>query len=247
MSNYAITATKHYSQAKGSARLLQMMIADALNDNTDVAIRDAKLLAEECYTAVQVVRRLIMRQIAAGELIGVMANTGGGKWYQFAIPIYPGEEGYDPQPCEGADHVCNGMHTPLSISRERLYRDKAREARKHHQPARMRRARQVVNTVDNSEAYPQAGTGEFQARGTGEFHTGTGEFHTGTGEFHTGTGEFHPPDPPIRIPISDPGFYPEIDPGPSRGIKKVSRRDLEHADFLRETAELKARRKGDTR
>jgi hypothetical protein len=115
MSNRAISAVLDYSQTRGDDRVLMIVIADGISKDTEVYRARISTLMRQCNRSESAVHRHITRCIKAGELV-VLDSTHAPN--TFAVPILPGEPGYDPQPCDATDHTCNGYHTPLSVSRE---------------------------------------------------------------------------------------------------------------------------------
>lgn len=226
MSNLAITATLAYSRAKGNARLLQLVIADAINRDTDRATRKVANLAFDCNLGHRNIQLNLLKQIAAGELIGFQDAHAGGRWYTFAIPIYPGEEGHDPVPCAAEDHYCNGRHTPLEVSRHMLYDQKALAARKRDQQTPVQRRRTVIPPVDNTDSYPQpAIPGSHDHAITGS-HTAIPGSHDAITGSHTAISGSFPPHPPISRPISYPSST-QVDRGASPAKKTLSRAEAE--------------------
>lgn len=76
MSFQAIRAVLDRSQAKGSARLLLLILAEHLNQNTRRCDPSVATLARECKTSRRTVPRLLAQLKAAGE---IEIHAGGGR------------------------------------------------------------------------------------------------------------------------------------------------------------------------
>lgn len=133
MSNRAIDAVKDFSTRKGSERLLLVMIADGINKSTGVYEAKIDTLMADCNMSERWIQKLIVRLLESGELI-VFERTGHSS--AFAIPIFQGEQGYAPQPCDSETHLCLRMHTPLSVNREEVRRDEWSAQRRRQRSGR---------------------------------------------------------------------------------------------------------------
>lgn len=76
MSFQAIRAVLDRSEAKGSARLLLLILAEHLNQNTRRCDPSVATLARECKTSRRTIPRLLAQLKAAGE---IEINAGGGR------------------------------------------------------------------------------------------------------------------------------------------------------------------------
>lgn len=76
MSFQAIRAVLDRSEAKGSARLLLLILAEHLNQNTRRCDPSVATLARECKTSRRTIPRLLAHLKAAGE---IEINAGGGR------------------------------------------------------------------------------------------------------------------------------------------------------------------------
>lgn len=133
MSNRAITAVLDYSKTKGSARVLEIVIADGIMKDAGYYEAAIETLVWQCNADERFVHRLINRNIELGELIVYSRPRYRNR---YLIPLYEGEPGYNPQPCESTDHSCNGHHTPLWVSREDAQREEVMQRRRATRAAR---------------------------------------------------------------------------------------------------------------
>jgi hypothetical protein len=76
MSCYAVRAVLDRSKAKGSARLLLVILAEHLNQNTRRCDPSVATLARECRTSRRTIPRLLAQLKAAGE---IEIHAGGGR------------------------------------------------------------------------------------------------------------------------------------------------------------------------
>ena len=146
MSVYSLKAVREYSETFGDTYTLLLIIADGVD--ALVGYNRGRSVAQLARAAhfynwdatptqvnsgrVRAHRHLHLLIYSYGELI---VYSGGGSRKnrnQYVIPILPGEEDYDPQPCyepekprDERDHECNGIHTPLTVNRELLAMSKA--------------------------------------------------------------------------------------------------------------------------
>lgn len=196
MSNRAISAVIDYGQLKGPHLALMLVIADGMDKDTDQYHAKIATLARQCHCSERAVQRSILSCLRAGELIVqegmIYPNT-------FYIPIYEGEPGYHPMPCESTTHTCTKYHTPLTVSREEARADDVKQAR-----AAARRA------------YPQRGDGSVTRRGDGSVTPGVTEVSP------QGDGSGTPPVTEVApfTPSLTPSLTPVVTGGLTQSKKK---------------------------
>lgn len=228
MSIRTLGAVLDHSPQKAARKLLMVCIASSENANSQQCNPSIETLAWYMNVSPRYVKKLLPDLVKSGELVIVSTVL---RTNQYFVPIYPHEPGYyDPGECIQT-HTCNGHHGPI-LNRD----DLARENNPRWKNRQRRQGTRVINNVDNLVSYPHAVGNHSSPRGEPEYPT----------EGNQSTPRRGTPVPPN---LKSESVMPESEgeSGASRQRKKVSRRDLEHADFLRETAELKARRKGDAR
>lgn len=114
MSWLPFRAVRELSGQRGSNLTMLYAIAERTSDETGYAPVGVPRLARDCRVQVREAQYIIGRLVEAGELVVIMTP---GRASRYAIPLYPGEPGYNPMPCAEA-HRCNGNHTPLSVNRQ---------------------------------------------------------------------------------------------------------------------------------
>lgn len=157
MSNRAIDAVRDFSQTKGSERLLLFMIAEGINKGTGYYEALISTLMADCNMSERWVQKLIVRLVEAGELI-VFERTGHSS--VFTIPIYEGEIGYAPEPCNSDLHLCLGQHTSLSVNRETIRKeDWSAQRRQQRTSRKVKSAKDVNEGVNDSTPPPETPQG----------------------------------------------------------------------------------------
>lgn len=93
------------------------VIADGISKDTGAYPAKIATLMRQCNRSESTVHRHITRCIALGELVVLDGTHSPNTFY---IPILPDEAGFAPQECDGVEHSCNKLHTPLYVNREDL-------------------------------------------------------------------------------------------------------------------------------
>lgn len=215
MSNRVIDAVKDFSKTKGSERLLLVMIADGINKSTGVYEAFISTLMADCNMSERWVQKLIVRLVETGELI-VFERTGHNS--SFAIPIYEGELGYAPQPCDSEQHLCIGYHTPLSVDRENIRRDEYNANRRQQRTSRRVKKEKGVNgsapLPPNDDAPLIADTPQTTQRGERECTPPRPIVHPPVND-STPRGEreytHYPSSYPLDLPIEEPNAHARDD------------------------------------
>ena len=201
MSNRAIDAVRDFSKTKGSERLLLFMIAEGINKSTGIYRSAISTLMADCNMSESWVHKLITKLIQRGELI-VFDNPGHSS--DFAIPIYEGELGYDPQPCDGVGHTCTHRHTSLSVDRETIRRQDWAAQRRQQRTSR--KSPRVDDSTPPTENAPEP------ARGVLEYTPGCIGVHPRVdGSTPPGVSEYtqYPSSTPLDLPLDVPGASPQ--------------------------------------
>ncbi len=127
MSYITEQAVRDYSERQGTDYVVLLMIAAYVNQESDLAYPSITTIARVSHIGgseenkKRRVKRVLTRLIQCGDLV-VIPQSGHVSMY--AIPLYPGEMGYNPQEC-GEEHDCNRWHTLLPVRRERSHYDQA--------------------------------------------------------------------------------------------------------------------------
>lgn len=125
MSWPAFEAVKHRSQQRPAPKLVLSYIAHDLYDKDDgIARLTYREMMDTTGVTERFLRSVIGGLVRAGELI-VWVRPGDPRGNTYAIPLYPGEVGYQPPAtCDRADgHYCNGFHAPALVNREKLIKE----------------------------------------------------------------------------------------------------------------------------
>lgn len=160
MSVYSITAVRLYSEMRGDAYILQLMIADGTDAtygyNRGHSVPD---LASACHfhewdatpkereNARRRTIRLLNKLVADGELI-IFPGGGARRKSEYVIPILAAEPGYAEQACpefgqHDASHFCNGRHTSLLVNREQIAVEERNRRKQDHYAANPKAAKSL--------------------------------------------------------------------------------------------------------